>query len=66
MALIWCILYALQPLVGILIVSITGKAFHMDSMYGILVPFAFCQGPGQASTYGRLLNIPMDLTRQKW
>ena len=24
MALIWCILYALQPLVGILIVSITG------------------------------------------
>ena len=56
MALIWCILYALQPLVGILIVSITGKAFHMDSMYGILVPFAFCQGPGQASTYGRLFE----------
>lgn len=56
MALIWCILYALQPLVGILIVSIIGKAFHMDSMYGILVPFAFCQGPGQASTYGRLFE----------
>ncbi len=56
MALIWCILYALQPLVGILIASSVGKAFHMDAMYGILIPFAFCQGPGQASTYGRLFE----------
>jgi ESS family glutamate:Na+ symporter len=28
----------------------------MDSMYGILIPFAFCQGPGQASTYGKLFE----------
>ena len=56
MALIWCILYAVQPLVGIITTSIVGKALGMDSMYGILIPFAFCQGPGQASTYGRLFE----------
>lgn len=56
MALIWCMLYAVQPLAGILVVTGVGKLFQMDSMYGILVPFAFCQGPGQASTYGRLFE----------
>ena len=56
MALIWCILYAVQPLIGIGVTAIMGKAVNMDSMYGILVPFAFCQGPGQASTYGRLFE----------
>lgn len=56
MALIWCILYAIQPLAGILVVAGVGKLFHMDAMYGILIPFAFCQGPGQASTYGRLFE----------
>lgn len=56
MALIWCMLYAIQPIAGIIIVAIMGKAFNMDAMYGILVPFAFCQGPGQASTYGKLFE----------
>lgn len=56
MALIWCMLYAIQPLAGILIVSGVGKLFNMDAIYGILIPFAFCQGPGQASTYGRLFE----------
>ncbi|MGN0340047.1 MAG: sodium/glutamate symporter [Lachnospira sp.] len=56
MALIWCILYAVQPLIGIGVTAVTGKALGMDSMYGILVPFAFCQGPGQASTYGKLFE----------
>ena len=56
MALIWCMLYAIQPLVGVLIASGVGKLFGMDAMYGILIPFAFCQGPGQSSTYGRLFE----------
>lgn len=56
MALIWCILYAVQPLIGIGVTAITGKTLGMDPMYGILIPFAFCQGPGQASTYGRLFE----------
>lgn len=56
MALIWCMLYALTPVAGVLIVSVVGKMFGMDPMYGIMIPFAFCQGPGQASTYGRLFE----------
>ncbi|MDD3277294.1 MAG: sodium/glutamate symporter [Lachnospiraceae bacterium] len=56
MGLIWCILYAITPILGILIVSVVGKAFGMNAMYGILIPFAFCQGPGQASTYGKLFE----------
>ena len=56
MALIWCMLYAIQPLIGVLIASTVGKLFGMDAMYGILIPFAFCQGPGQSSTYGRLFE----------
>lgn len=57
MALIWCMLYALTPVAGVLIISVIGKAFGMDPMYGIMIPFAFCQGPGQASTYGRLFEF---------
>lgn len=56
MALIWCILYALTPTAGIIIVALIGKAFDMNPMYGILIPFAFCQGPGQSSTYGKLFE----------
>lgn len=56
MALIWCMLYALTPVAGVLIVSVVGKVVGMDPMYGIMIPFAFCQGPGQASTYGRLFE----------
>lgn len=56
MALIWCMLYAITPVAGILIVSLIGRAFDMNPMYGILIPFAFCQGPGQSSTYGKLFE----------
>lgn len=56
MALIWCMLYAITPVAGILIVYLIGGAFGMDPMYGILIPFAFCQGPGQSSTYGKLFE----------
>ncbi|MDO5401870.1 MAG: sodium/glutamate symporter [Eubacteriales bacterium] len=56
MGLIWCMLYAVTPVLGILIVAAIGKAFGMNAIYGILIPFAFCQGPGQASTYGKLFE----------
>ena len=32
------------------------KSSRMSGWYGILIPFGFCQGPGQASTYGRLFE----------
>ena len=56
MSIIWSMLYALTPAVGIVIAAIVGKLFQMDGMYGVLIPFAFCQGPGQASTYGKLFE----------
>ncbi len=54
MGLVWCILYALTPVLGALIVWLTGKSFGMDSVYGTIIPFAFAQGPGQAAAFGAL------------
>lgn len=54
MGLVWCILYALTPVLGAAIVSIVGKPFKMDSIYGTMIPFAFTQGPGQAAAFGAL------------
>ncbi len=56
MALIWCILYAATPVIGSVIIALTGKPFNVNAVYGMLIPFAFCQGPGQATTYGRLFE----------
>lgn len=56
MGIIWCLLYGLTPVVGGLLISVIGKAFGMSGWYGVLIPFGFCQGPGQASTYGRLFE----------
>jgi len=54
MGLIWDFLYALTPLLGFGIILVIGKAFGMDAIYGTLIPFAFCQGPGQAAAFGTL------------
>lgn len=56
MGIVWCILYALTPVVGVGIITLFGKGFGMDSIYGMLIPFAFCQGPGQAVTYGTIFE----------
>lgn len=56
MGIIWCIIYTVTAIIGVIVIAITGKIFNMDSIYGILIPFAFAQGPGQASTYGRIFE----------
>jgi len=56
MGTVWCLLYALTPLVGMLIVGGIGKGFNMDAIYGSLIPFAFTQGPGQAASYGAIFE----------
>lgn len=53
---VWCLLYALTPLVGAGVVALFGKNVRMDSIYGMLIQFAFCQGPGQAAAYGALFE----------
>lgn len=54
MGIVWCLLYALTPLVGMLIIGGIGKGFDMAAIYGSMIPFAFTQGPGQAAAYGVL------------
>lgn len=53
---VWSFLFALTPLVGAGLVAIFGKNVSMGSIYGMLIPFAFCQGPGQSATYGALFE----------
>ena len=54
MGIVWCLLYALTPLIGILFMSVGGRWVDMDTVYGSLIPFAFAQGPGQAAAFGSL------------
>ncbi len=56
MGMIWCALYILTPVVGYLLIAVVGKPFGMAPEYGMLIPFAFCQGPGQAATYGQIFE----------
>lgn len=56
LGIIWCLLYASTPLIGAGIVALTGKTSGMDSIYGMLIPFAFCQGPGQSVAYGSIFE----------
>ncbi|CAM2936580.1 sodium/glutamate symporter [Salinicoccus roseus] len=52
----WNILYALAPAVGVVILFLIGGYFGMDYVYGLLIPFAFAQGPGQAATFGAIMD----------
>lgn len=56
MSLIWCILYSITPVIGAGIIALSDNMFDIEPIYGLLIPFAFCQGPGQAMTYGRLFE----------
>lgn len=56
MGVIWCILYALTPLVGALLVMAIGGKFDFDVAYGMMVQFGFAQGPGQAASFGALFE----------
>lgn len=56
LGLVWCILYALTPVVGFGMVLLAGKGVDMHEIYGMLVQFAFCQGPGQSAAYGTIFE----------
>ncbi len=48
----WALAYAFQALIGFGVLYIIGKHWSMNPTYGLLVPFGFAQGPGQAVIYG--------------
>lgn len=54
MGLVWCILYALTPILGFVLIRLLGTFFDMNEIYGTLIPFAFTQGPGQAASFGAM------------
>lgn len=56
LGLVWCLLYALTPMVATGIVYLAGNSVGMDTIYGMLIQFAFCQGPGQSATYGAIFE----------
>lgn len=56
MALIWNMLYALTPVVGAVVILLIGGYFGMSAVYGLLLPFAFTQGPGQAAAFGTVFE----------
>lgn len=56
MGLLWNLLYALTPAIGVIVILIIGSYFGFDPIYGLLIPFAFAQGPGQAATFGTIFE----------
>lgn len=56
LGIIWCLLYALTPIVSTAVLMLIGKPFEMDSIYGMLIQFGFCQGPGQAASFGAIFE----------
>lgn len=56
LGIVWSLLYALTPMVAVGIVALFGKNVGMDAVYGMLIQFAFCQGPGQSAAYGAIFE----------
>lgn len=56
LGLVWCFLYALTPILGAGAAALWGRGVDMDSIYGMLIQFAFCQGPGQSAAYGTIFE----------
>ena len=56
MGLVWCLLYSLTPLIATGILYLMGDVTDMTPGYGMLIQFAFCQGPGQSAAYGAIFE----------
>lgn len=54
LGLVWSLLYALTPIIAVIIVYLFGNG--ADPIYGMLIQFAFCQGPGQSAAYGAIFE----------
>lgn len=56
MGLLWCLLYGLTPLIATGILYLMAGVTDMAPGYGMLIQFAFCQGPGQSAAYGAIFE----------
>lgn len=55
-AAIWSLLWAVTPLIGYLVVKLMSGFTDMNAVYGLLIPTAFCDGPGLALTFGNMFE----------
>ncbi len=62
MGISWAALYGIQPLVGICVAFLVCGFFEMAPEYGIMIPFAFCQGPGQSASFGAIIDSTSPFT----
>lgn len=56
LGMIWNMIFAFTPVVGALVVLAIGGYFGMSAVYGLLIPFGFAQGPGQAVVIGTIFE----------
>lgn len=56
MGFFWVLPYALTGLIGYGVLKLIGPFFDMEPVYGLQIPFAFAQGPGQSVTYGGMME----------
>lgn len=56
MGFFWVVPYALTGLLGYGVLKAVDGFFDMDPVYGLQIPFAFAQGPGQSVTYGGMME----------
>lgn len=52
----WAIAYSFQGLIGFGLLYLIGRLWEMDPVYGLMITFAFAQGPGQSVAFGSVLE----------
>jgi len=52
----WALAYSFQALIGFGILLIIGGLWDMDPVYGLMISYAFAQGPGQSVSFGSALE----------
>ncbi|MBE6037475.1 MAG: sodium:glutamate symporter [Clostridiales bacterium] len=52
----WALAYSFQALIAFAILKVIGGIWGMDPEYGLMISFAFAQGPGQSISYGTALE----------
>lgn len=56
MGLLWCLLYSMTPVIATGALYLMSSITDMSPGYGMLIQFAFCQGPGQSAAYGAIFE----------
>jgi len=56
LGMVWNLIYAVIAVIGAVLLYFVGGFFDMNPVYGLLIPFGFAQGPGQASTFGAIFE----------